>query len=455
MLRDSFVRLGPLLLGLAALDLQAQSLALPASDPVGIGRGGAGVAFGRSLEAGALNPALLATVEDRASAYLAGGMELQSGQFTLQSNQRVLYSTDRNRSLPAFGGAWRGGAKLTFGIVVDTPFARHLRLPLESTARFLGDRVDLRSERVQFQTAFKVSDHFSLGVGVGAARLTYTAGATVRAQVPVDPSQPLSASNPSQGLMETGLRQSARGFAPSLVVGFRYALNPRWTIGGAFQGPIKKALDLDASLDNRPTTLYANDGYSAPAQGTAAAAAALLPRLSARAGEGDLQLPWKLSLGVRQRVNQLFTWELDLRYIGAGQFSAPGGARLLTPSGTVTTPVLGNENRASSGGTLLGELNLSKDWTVRAAASLEGGWTSEATVNPMLGGAKTAAFSAGLGFKVWGGELSAGYQFRQSRDVDSSALDGAWSRLGYRPTGSATRLEGMGHLFSIGFRRSF
>ena len=62
-----------------------------------------GQAFGRSLEAASLNPALLPTLEDRVSAYLAFGMELQEGQTSLQSNQRVLVGADRNRFLPAFG----------------------------------------------------------------------------------------------------------------------------------------------------------------------------------------------------------------------------------------------------------------------------------------------------------------------------------------------------------------
>lgn len=107
--RGSFAWGGVLLAGLAASSLGAQSLALPASDPVGIARGGAGVAFGRSLEASALNPALLVTVVDRRSAYLAGGMELESGQLTLQSNQRTLFSSDRNRFMPALGAAWKVG----------------------------------------------------------------------------------------------------------------------------------------------------------------------------------------------------------------------------------------------------------------------------------------------------------------------------------------------------------
>ena len=40
----------PVLLGLLSPILTAQTIAMPASDPVGISRSGAGVAYGKSLE---------------------------------------------------------------------------------------------------------------------------------------------------------------------------------------------------------------------------------------------------------------------------------------------------------------------------------------------------------------------------------------------------------------------
>jgi long-subunit fatty acid transport protein len=455
MVRGLLTRGSALLLWLVASGLDAQSIALPASDPVGIGRGGAGVAFGRSLEASALNPALLVTLDDRRSFYLAGGMDLEAGELTLQSNQRTLYTTDRNRFLPAFGVAFRVGDRFALGLFGDTPFARHQQLPLESTARFAGDRMELRADRIQLQAGYRVSDRFSLGAGIGVARMTYSYGSTFRAQVPFDPTQPVSSANPSQGLVETGVRASAHGVAPTVSLGFRFAVNPRWTFGGSLQGPLKSSMTLAASMDGRTPTVYANDGYSSPSLGTSAAAAVLMNRVSAVDGSGDLQLPMRLTVGVRQRVNQLFTWEFDLRYLDSSRFKAPNGPQLSTPSGQVSAPAQSIEYRNASGMTLLGELTLNKSWTLRASASLEQAWTSEATVTPLFGGAKSAAFSGGFGFKVWGGELIAGYQFRQSKDLDSANFDGTWSRLGYHTTGTTTRIEGMGHLYSIGFQRRF
>ena len=90
-----------LLAGLGAPRLVAQSWALPASDPVSIARSGTGVAYGNSLEAAGLNPALLATLRDGNSAYLALGLEMEAAQTTLQSNQQTYYSSDRSRSCSA------------------------------------------------------------------------------------------------------------------------------------------------------------------------------------------------------------------------------------------------------------------------------------------------------------------------------------------------------------------
>jgi hypothetical protein len=53
----------------AGTALPAQGLlGVPASDPAGIARSGAGVAFGRSLEAASLNPALLVTLPGKGGA---------------------------------------------------------------------------------------------------------------------------------------------------------------------------------------------------------------------------------------------------------------------------------------------------------------------------------------------------------------------------------------------------
>ena len=89
-----------LLAGLASQVASAQSMGLPASDPVGIGRSGTGVAFGTSLEAATLNPALLVTLREPRSAYLGAGLEIQKAELTLEPDGGDLSSSDRNRCCP-------------------------------------------------------------------------------------------------------------------------------------------------------------------------------------------------------------------------------------------------------------------------------------------------------------------------------------------------------------------
>jgi long-subunit fatty acid transport protein len=102
------------------------------------------------------------------------------------------------------------------------------------------------------------------------------------------------------------------------------------------------------------------------------------------------------------------------------------------------------------------ELELGKFWTLRGGLAFEQRSIDAAVAEPLLGGARTAAFSIGAGYKVWGGELSLGYQFRQSEDNDTRRLTGDWRDTGYVPTPiNRVRMEGMGHLVAIGFKKTF
>lgn len=444
-----------LALGLAAAPLSAQSIALPASDPVGIARAGTGVAYGRSLEAAALNPALLVTLQDRVTAYLASGVEMQSSQTTLQANQKVVYSSDRNAYLPAFGAGWKLGNRFTFGLKLDEPFSRHGQIDADCTARFLGDSIDLKSRRLEAQFSWAVSDGFSLGIGAGAARLDYSMGYRLRALVPKDGTQPVSASNPLLGLVELGLREEAHATAPCYSAGFRWAINPRWTLGGAYQSQERADMNPTASLATSSLAYYDQYGLGSAPSGIETPAAAMLSRVTPQAGTGRIVLPSRAALGLRHRMNQRFTWEADLHYIDGASLRFPTAPSLQTPNGVVTRPGDAAEYRSGYGASLMGELSFAKDWTVRMGLSLDPALLADQNVEPMVGGARCAAFSGGVGYRIWGGELNFGYQFRQSKDQENKNLDGSWSSTGYRTSGTATRVEGMGHLLSIGFRKSF
>lgn len=443
-----------LLAGASALPAQG-ILALPASDPAGIARSGAGVAFGRSLEAASLNPALLVTLPDRLNVFLSGGQEFQSAQDTLESNQRVNYTTDRNRVLPAFGLGWTYNKKVALGIKVDSPFLRHGMFGPATTTRFLGDEVSLEARRVEFQVAVALKDSVSLGFGVGVARIDYASGAALRAVVPVDPASPASLGNPALGLMEVRVREEGQVTVPSASFGLRWAINPRWTLGFAYQGPLQGDVKLKASYGDREPAFTATDGLGVPPLGIATQGAALKGLSTPTTGKERIQLPARASLGLRHRSNNIFTWEVDLRYLDGAKLQLPGPAGLRTPGGQVSNPSGPFIGQRSLGLSLMGELAIAKAWTVRAGMSLDQALREDVLVEPLLGGARAAGFSGGVAYRMGRGELSLGYQVRQSQDVDSGTLDGVWSITGYRPTGTRTRIENSGHVYALGYKVSF
>lgn len=439
---------------LAALPAAAQSVALPASDPVGIARSGVQAAYGYSLEAASLNPALLASLREDRAAYVSGGMEFQSSQVSLESNGLTWYSTDRNRAIGGLGAVFRMNPRLTLGLKVDSPFERHGSFAADAPNRFLGDRLDLAGRRIEAQAAWALAPGISLGVGLGAARLTFDSGTVLRAGVPLDPTQPASATNPVSGLAETAVLQSGAKTLPSYSLGFRWAVNPRWTFGLVHQSGYRADLALNSRIRSGLLAVYANDGLSPALLGTSDRAATLVGLSSAVPGTGRLELPSQTTFGVRNRVHPLITWEADLRWTAAG-LQVPTLPGLATPSGVVTSPGAGERGRGHLGLGLSAEVDLGKLWTLRAGLFLDQNTTDASRVEPLLGGMQQAAFSAGAGYRIWGGELSFGYQFRQARDQDVTTLDGVWSATGFRATGTRVRVEGMGHLFAIGYRRSF
>jgi len=445
-----------LLLGVSALPAAAQSMALPAADPVGIARSGAQVAYGYSLEAAATNPALLASLKEKGGVYVSAGLEMSSTQQTMESTQQSLFSFDRNRSLAAFGLAARLTPSLTLGLKQDEPFLRHGGLKDGAPSRFLGDGIDLSARRLEAQLAWAPGANFSVGFGLGVAHLTYGSTSVVRLDVPNDPTLPASTANPVNGLVEQRVGQSADKVVPSYSLGLRWAINTRWTMGFAYQSALKADLDLKAGFRDANLGFYANDGFNTAPLGIDTRAATLLAVAQPLAvGAGSLELPSQTTLGVRHRNLPYMTWEADLRWTSAS-LRVPSFAAVQTPSGLVSAPAELPHGKSHFGVNASTELELGKYWTVRAGLSLDQRSVDASYTEPLLGGAPTAAFSIGAGYKLWGGELNVGYQYRQSQDQDTHRLTGDWSASGFQPTPvNRIRMEGMGHLLALGYRRSF
>ncbi len=445
----------PALAALAGPHLAAQSLWLPASDPVGIARGGAGVAFGRSLEAAALNPALLVTLSEASSAFLAMGQELQSQQITSQSNQVPFFTSDRNRVLPALGAGWKLGDRFALGLKFETAFQRHGQLPTDAPARFNGIGLDFSGQRSELQGAMAISPEFSVGFSVGMTQIRFKQDTMVRLLLGFDPAVPVTPSNPALALAEVGVQHKGTKAVPSGAFGFRYAFSPRWTVAGSYRTGIKTTLPMEASLRGTVPTLVGIDGFSAAPLGLEPRAQQLIARSEAVPGRADVALPSMASLGVRQRVNQLFTGELDARYINGASTEVPGLPGVRTPGGIVKAPDQVAEGISGLAFSAAADLTFGKSWTVRVGLSLDPPFRKDSSVDVLLNGTRTAGFSGGFGYRVWGGELNLGYQFRQTQDRESSWADSAWSASGYRRTGTIIRIESQGHLWSLGFKKSF
>jgi long-subunit fatty acid transport protein len=455
----AFIGIG-LVLG-AVQPAAAQSMALPASDPVGIGRSGAQVAYGYSLEAASTNPALMSSLKEKVGAYASIGLEMMATQQSLEAQQnqesilKTRFSADRNRVLPAFGLAVRVSPALSLGLKLDAPFMRHSRLPDDSPSRYLGDSLGLTARRMEGQAAWAFSPGLSVGFGVGVARLSFASSSVMRFDIPNDPTSPISSSNAVNGLVEQRVGQQGTKVVPSYSLGLRWAIHPRWTLGFTHQSGLKGDLSLKSEQQSSSLGLFDNEGLGGGPVGAASRAATLLALTQTSPGNSTLELPSQTTIGVRHRILPIMTWEADLRWTSAS-LRMPAFATARTPSGTVSTPAelpRGRGHLALSAST---ELDLGKFWVLRAGLSLDQRSVEEAQTEPLMGGARTAAFSFGAGYKIWGGELDFGYQYRQSEDQDTRRLTGDWSDSGFHATPvNRVRMEGMGHLVALGYRMSF
>ena len=433
---------------LGALPALAQGVALSAVDPVGIARSGVQVAYGYSLEAATSNPALLSSLKDKNSAYLAFGLELSGIQQSMQSNQTTVFSTNRNRSIGGFGLAVRTSSTMTLGLKLDEPYLLHRNLLDSAPSRFLGDGLDFSARRLEGQLAWSLSPNLSLGVGLGVARLAFDATTVLRLGVPG------TVPTVADGLVEQRVGERGNKVVPSYSLGLRWAMNPRWTLGFTHQSGLKGDLSLKADFRGAALGTYANDGLSTALQGTGARAVALLAASTPGVGSPTLELPSQTAIGVRHRLTPILTVETDLRWISAG-LKVPTFPSVSTPMGVTKAPSELPTSKGHVGVGVSSELELGKFWTLRAGLFLDQPSVQAGMAEPLLGGSRTAEFSLGAGYKVWGGELNFGYQYRQSEDQDTTRLGGIWSSTGYRGVGTRSRMEAMGHLLALGFRTSF
>jgi len=321
----------------------------------------------------------------------------------------------------------------------------------------MGDGINLSAHRMEAQAAWALNPNVSVGFGVGAARLSYASTSVMRFAIPnVDQTQAVSSANPVNGLVEQRVGQSADKVVPSYSLGLRWAFNPRWTLGFAYQSALKADLDMKAGFRDANLGLFNKYGLSPAPLGIDTQAASLLAASQPMAGGAStLELPSQATIGIRHRNMPFMTWEADLRWTSAN-LRVPSFATVQTPSGTVSAPSELPHGKSHFGLNASTELELGKFWTLRAGLSLEQRSVDASYTEPLLGGSPTAAFSIGVGYRMWGGELNLGYQYRQSQDQDTRRLTGDWGPSGFQATPvNRIRMEGMGHLMALGYRMSF
>jgi long-subunit fatty acid transport protein len=209
-----------------------------------------------------------------------------------------------------------------------------------------------------------------------------------------------------------------------------------------------------------------HDSYPPP-HGIEVNARALLDASTAYAGSGDLSLPYKIQAGVRNRYNQLMTWEVDLRYMGSSAIKLPMQPGLNTPLKAPIQPVQDTQGSQVSTQerdygfrdcfalSAMMEINVNRNWAARVGIAYDNALRKGQEADAMLGGARSASYSLGLSHMIFGGELSVGYQLRQAQDREVYGVEGIWSASGLRATDTLTRVEGMGHILSFGFKKSF
>ena len=116
------------------------------------------------------------------------------------------------------------------------------------------------------------------------------------------------------------------------------------------------------------------------------------PPAMPRTSPGPARARWSCrrgtALGVRERVNQFFTWEVDLRYIQGRGLELPTQPYLATAGGDVLAPTLEDRYQNGFGFSAMGEFTWSKRWTARVGIEILPALVKGSTSSPTLGGAQ-------------------------------------------------------------------
>ena len=292
---------------------------------------------------------------------------------------------------------------LTFGVGFYVPFGLGTEWPEDWTGRYAAVKADLQSYFINPTIAYKVSDQFSLGVGV-----SYVISS-------VSLSQKVSLA--AAGLPDGNLKLDADGNAINFNAGFLFKPTPQLSIGASYRHSTKVDYEGDA--------VFSDMGIVAP----------LFP---GGTGTTTIEFPNNIFAGIAYQATPELILEADFQYI---MWSTYDTLKITIPYGPAAPPQLG-------GRPLQGPQAFGKDWEnafmIRVGGeyqfeklALRAGFIYDKTpqpdksVEPLVPDANRTEFTVGLGYRITQNvAVDIAYQLILSKDrVAAPATSGSLAPL--------------------------
>lgn len=342
-----------------------------------MGMGGAFVAQAADASAVFFNPAGLAFQK---------GWRIQVGsvlispsvEFTGPTPLTTVSSMVRQNFLPSHAYiSYAMSNGFAFGVGIFTPYGLGTEWPTEWVGRKVAVKSELKTIYVNPTISYRVSDNFSLGLGIsyvwGNVRLSY--------RVPTYSSIPVLAENDGTASLE------GDGTAFNVNAGLMYKPTDDLSIGLSYR------LKTDVKFDGKAT--FSN-------------MQALAPFFPGGRGNTTLPMPGNLYAGIAYKVNPAFTMEADFQYVQWSSYDETIGT---LESGPAAPPALGGQPLQKSPDPLMrdwedtylirvgGEYRFDK-LALRAGYIFDRTPQPDKSVDPVLPDANRNEFTIGFGYEL-------------------------------------------------------
>jgi len=400
---------------------QASGFAVPEANPTGMALSNAMVANPESLGAIAYNPAAMA-FHDGSS--LSMGALLVKPDLSVETTAAGSTDSDANDTvaIPAIAAHKKVTETWAIGISISAPFGLETewpagtfddQYPLGST---IPTKSNLKIPAFSPSVAYQVNENASLSAGVD-----YYWMQEVVFNGDINAGSP--GSNPKANLKGDG-----RGVGYSLGLLVKQG---NWSFGGNYHSsaniPIEGRVDLPAG--------------------------ALPPFMSNRV-HADLELPWRLQLGVRNQTTDKLAIEFDITRTGWSSFD-----QLVVDQDQYGVNIVTSNNEWDDANAY----RLGVSYNISPATQLRVGYTFDETpqddkyFSPRIPDADRQLFSMGIGHSLGDGwSIDAGYMYVKfdKRTIDSSTAAVAGSETNGTDAVNGT-YDSSVHLFGLGVTKHF